>query len=155
MDVDGGTYLSFKVVVVVVVVVLAITRYPWIPAIPRVWVGYSHGSEFQTPYPYLHNPRPEHRGYSHTCAKPYLLLDQCSICPIDCWSVHHSAEFLDWMWDAHCTIIVIFIPAGCTGLFSHVMSEFSIPSNIPSKDQHMKILQINSFINLRKAPPHR
>ena len=34
----------------------------------RLW--YSHGSEFQTPYPYLHNPWPKHHGYSCTCAKP-------------------------------------------------------------------------------------
>jgi hypothetical protein len=76
MDVDGGTYLSFEVVVivVVVVVVLVITRYPWIPVILWVRVRYSHGSEFQTPYLYLHNLWPERCGYSHTCAKPYGFL---------------------------------------------------------------------------------
>jgi hypothetical protein len=42
--------------------------------------------------------------------------DQCSIWLIDCWSVHRSEEFLVWMWKMHSTIIVIFVPAGCTGL---------------------------------------
>ena len=46
-----------------------------------------------------------------------LPLDQCSIWLIDCWSVHRSEEFLNWMWDTHPYIIVIFVPAGCTGLF--------------------------------------
>jgi hypothetical protein len=38
--------------------------------------------------------------------------DQCSIWLIDCWSVHHSEEFLSWMWKTHSTIIIIFVPAG-------------------------------------------
>jgi hypothetical protein len=43
--------------------------------------------------------------------------DQCSIWLIDCWSVHRSDEFLSWMWNTRPFIIVIFVPAGCTGLF--------------------------------------
>jgi hypothetical protein len=46
-----------------------------------------------------------------------LLPDQCSIWLIDCWLVHRSKEFLNWMWTTHPTIIIIFVPAGCTGLF--------------------------------------
>lgn len=43
--------------------------------------------------------------------------EQCSIWKIDCWSVHKSKEFLDWMKGTHPTIIVIFVPGGCTGLW--------------------------------------
>jgi len=36
---------------------------------------------------------------------------------IDCWSVHKSAEFWVWMKKNHSTIIVLFVPGGCTGLW--------------------------------------
>ena len=42
---------------------------------------------------------------------------QCSLWLIDCWSVHCSDEFLSWMATHHETIIILFVPAGCTGLF--------------------------------------
>ena len=45
----------------------------------------------------------------HNCPNsPALLL-------FDCWSVHKSAEFLDWMKNEHPDFHVVFIPAGCTG----------------------------------------
>lgn len=46
-----------------------------------------------------------------------LPLAQCSLWLIDCWSVHRSKEFLTWIGLHHTTIIVIFVPAGLTGLF--------------------------------------
>ncbi|KAJ7362495.1 hypothetical protein DFH08DRAFT_639504, partial [Mycena albidolilacea] len=39
---------------------------------------------------------------------------QISIWKIDCWSVHKSKEFLAWMKKNHPTIIVLFVPGGCT-----------------------------------------
>lgn len=42
---------------------------------------------------------------------------QCSIWLIDCWSVHRSEEFLAWIRKYHDTIIVLFVPAGLTGIF--------------------------------------
>jgi hypothetical protein len=42
---------------------------------------------------------------------------QRSLWLIDCRSVHRSDEFLSWMATHHETIIILFIPAGCTGLF--------------------------------------
>lgn len=42
---------------------------------------------------------------------------QYSIWKIDCWSVHKSKEFRAWMKKAHPTIIIIYIPGGCTGLW--------------------------------------
>jgi hypothetical protein len=46
-----------------------------------------------------------------------LASTQSSIWKIDCWSVHKSQEFLGWMKKAHPTIIIIFVPGGCTGMF--------------------------------------
>jgi hypothetical protein len=43
--------------------------------------------------------------------------DQRSIWQIDCWSVHRSDEFLNWMGKNHESIIVDFVPARITGLF--------------------------------------
>ncbi|KJA18870.1 hypothetical protein HYPSUDRAFT_121503, partial [Hypholoma sublateritium FD-334 SS-4] len=45
-----------------------------------------------------------------------LPLSQCALWLIDCWSVHRSEEFLTWMATFHPTIIILFVPAGCTGL---------------------------------------
>ncbi|KAF7341463.1 ATP-binding cassette sub-family A member 6 [Mycena venus] len=42
---------------------------------------------------------------------------QFSIWTIDCWSVHRSKEFLDWMKQNHPTIILFFVPGGCTGVW--------------------------------------
>ncbi|HEV7738215.1 MAG TPA: hypothetical protein VGO47_12700, partial [Chlamydiales bacterium] len=36
---------------------------------------------------------------------------------IDCWTVHCSWEFLGWMKEHHPNIIVLFVPANCTGVF--------------------------------------
>ncbi|VDC01186.1 unnamed protein product [Peniophora sp. CBMAI 1063] len=36
---------------------------------------------------------------------------------IDVWSVHRSKEFRKWMHDHHPKIIILYVPAGCTGLF--------------------------------------
>ncbi|KAH9991225.1 hypothetical protein BJV74DRAFT_772349 [Russula compacta] len=49
---------------------------------------------------------------------------QCSIWKIDCWSVHKLEEFLSWMKKTHPTIIIIFIPGCCTGVWQPLMSEF-------------------------------
>jgi len=46
-----------------------------------------------------------------------LPLTQHSIWKIDCWSVHKSAEIRVWIKKNHSTIIVLFIPGGCTGLW--------------------------------------
>ena len=46
-----------------------------------------------------------------------LPLSHCVLWLINCWSVHHSEEFLLWMATFHLTIIIIFVPTGCTGLF--------------------------------------
>lgn len=42
---------------------------------------------------------------------------QKSIWYIDVWSVHRSKEFREWMKKNHPTIIVLFVPGGCTGVF--------------------------------------
>ena len=42
--------------------------------------------------------------------------DQRSLWFIDVWSVHQSEEFLGWMGDMHLTILIDFVPGGCTGV---------------------------------------
>jgi len=55
--------------------------------------------------------------FDKTKAELKLPSTQSSIWKIDCWSVHKSKEFLGWMKKAHPTIIIIFVPGGCTGVF--------------------------------------
>ncbi|THU96552.1 hypothetical protein K435DRAFT_664194 [Dendrothele bispora CBS 962.96] len=43
--------------------------------------------------------------------------NQFSLWKIDCWSVHRSEEFLTWMKVTHPSIIILFVPGSCTGLF--------------------------------------
>jgi hypothetical protein len=42
-------------------------------------------------------------------------LDYPCIWIIDCWSVHKSALFLDWLRETYSWIHVLFVPANCTG----------------------------------------
>ncbi|KAF8599168.1 hypothetical protein BDV93DRAFT_449716 [Ceratobasidium sp. AG-I] len=42
---------------------------------------------------------------------------QRCILQVDCWSVHRSAEFRDWMAANYSWIILQYVPGGCTGLF--------------------------------------
>ncbi|KAF8235473.1 hypothetical protein L208DRAFT_1151793, partial [Tricholoma matsutake] len=42
--------------------------------------------------------------------------DQCSLWQIDCWSVHRSDEFLNWMGKNHEMILTHFVPVCMTGL---------------------------------------
>ena len=42
---------------------------------------------------------------------------QCSLWMIDCWLVHKSKEFCDWIKKTHPTIIISYIPGGCTGVW--------------------------------------
>jgi len=55
--------------------------------------------------------------YQRTKASLGLPEDQRSVWQIDCWSVHRSDEFLDWMGLNHEMIIIDFVPARLTGLF--------------------------------------
>ena len=43
--------------------------------------------------------------------------DQVCLWTIDCWSVHRSQEFRDWMRDNYPWILVRYVPGGCTGVF--------------------------------------
>jgi hypothetical protein len=43
--------------------------------------------------------------------------EQKTIWQIDVWSVHRSAEFRKWMKEEHPTIILVYVPGGCTGIF--------------------------------------
>ena len=43
--------------------------------------------------------------------------NQICIWQIDCWSVHQSAEFRDWIYDTYPWIQIHYVPTNCTGLF--------------------------------------
>ncbi|KAG9121183.1 hypothetical protein FRC07_002967 [Ceratobasidium sp. 392] len=42
---------------------------------------------------------------------------QRCILQVDCWSVHRSAEFRNWMSAQYPWITILYVPGGCTGLF--------------------------------------
>ncbi|KAG9122254.1 hypothetical protein FRC07_001460 [Ceratobasidium sp. 392] len=50
-------------------------------------------------------------------AKHGLPADQRCILQLDCWSVHRSTHFRDWMKENHPSILLMYVPGGCTGLF--------------------------------------
>lgn len=41
---------------------------------------------------------------------------QCSLWQIDVWAVHRSREFILWLYNNHPTILLDFVPGGCTGV---------------------------------------
>lgn len=43
--------------------------------------------------------------------------DSKMILYIDAWTVHRSKEFRNWIKEDHPEVIVLFVPAGCTGIF--------------------------------------
>ena len=43
--------------------------------------------------------------------------DQVCLWIIDCWSVHRSQEFRDWMRTHYPWILIRYVPGGCTGVF--------------------------------------
>lgn len=60
------------------------------------------------------------------CLAPYFVAQrqqhglpdtQRCILQIDCWTVHRSAKFRDWMAKNYPWIIILYVPGGCTGLF--------------------------------------
>jgi hypothetical protein len=53
-----------------------------------------------------------------TFTKTKLNLQQDQKCIIlDCWSVHKSARFRQYIQDNHKDICLLYVPAGCTGKF--------------------------------------
>jgi hypothetical protein len=46
-----------------------------------------------------------------------LLPTQKSLWQIDLWSVHWSDKFHMWLKKMHPTIMIDYVPGGCTGLF--------------------------------------
>ena len=65
------------------------------------------------------------RSYINDIIAPYfdrkkaensLPASQCSLLQLDVWSVHRSEEFRGWMHAHHPTIILDYVPGGCTGI---------------------------------------
>ena len=42
---------------------------------------------------------------------------QVCIWTIDCWLIHHSQEFRDWMQESYLLILMRYVPGRCTGIF--------------------------------------
>jgi hypothetical protein len=66
------------------------------------------------------------RSYINDIIAPYfdqkkaengLPASQCSLLQLDVWSVHRSEEFRGWMRTNHPTIILDYVPGGCTGIY--------------------------------------
>jgi hypothetical protein len=51
------------------------------------------------------------------CRRLNLPATQRCILQIDCWSVHRSLQFRNWMANNFPWIILMYVPGGCTGLF--------------------------------------
>ena len=49
-------------------------------------------------------------------AENSLPTSQCSLLQLDIWSVYRSEEFRGWMRTHHPTIILNYVPGGCTGI---------------------------------------
>jgi DDE superfamily endonuclease len=54
--------------------------------------------------------------FEETKARLGCLEGQRSLWTIDVWAVHRSEAFLDWMANEHPTILIDFVPGGCTGV---------------------------------------
>ena len=39
---------------------------------------------------------------------------------LDCWSVHMSREFIDWIKEVYPTILLVFIPTNCTSIYQPI-----------------------------------
>lgn len=50
-------------------------------------------------------------------AKHELSLEAKMVLYLDCWTVHRSKEFRAWMKNDQSHIILIYVPANCTGVF--------------------------------------
>lgn len=46
----------------------------------------------------------------------YLPMNQQMVLNLDCWKVHISEEFRDWIKASHPYISLIYVPGGCTGV---------------------------------------
>lgn len=51
-------------------------------------------------------------------AKYFLDKKAKMILYLDFWSVHRGQPFRDWLSQNHPELILLFVPANCTGIFS-------------------------------------
>jgi DDE superfamily endonuclease len=73
---------------------------------------HNHWSSQQSMLDYVQkiiDPWVKRKREEHNCLDSHVLL------LFDCWSVHKSKEFMDWMRAERPDYHIVFIPAGCTG----------------------------------------
>ncbi|KAF8239302.1 hypothetical protein L208DRAFT_1238120, partial [Tricholoma matsutake] len=70
---------------------------------------------------------------------------QCALWQINVWSVHQSQEFWDWIRDKHPTILIDFIPGGCTGIHQPCDVGIQCPLKLSLKHSYHEDV-INQFL---------
>lgn len=90
---------------------------------------------------------------------------QKSIFYIDSWSVHRSAEFRTWMKKNHTNIIILYVPAGCTGdlqpndtlinrIFKHAMTRAYHKGLVDDLFDQLCNLSDNETVDLQRNLAH-
>lgn len=75
----------------------------------------SHWSSFTTTQAWINDIVLPYR--ATMIEKHFLSPDAKMILYIDSWTVHRSKEFRNWIKEKHSGLIVLYVPAGCTGIF--------------------------------------
>ena len=77
---------------------------------------------------------------------------QCSIWKIDCWSVHKSDDFLTWMKKNHKSIIIIFVPGGCTGVWQplDIGIQWLLKLSLKRSAHHDVVKEVSDQISARE-----
>ena len=73
---------------------------------------------------------------------------------LDCWSVHTSQEFRDWMKEAYPHFHLVYVPAGCTGIAqpADVILQRPLKAGIVNAFSHWMATEIHLLIKLGAAP---
>ncbi|KAF8604335.1 hypothetical protein BDV93DRAFT_440797, partial [Ceratobasidium sp. AG-I] len=74
---------------------------------------------------------------------------------LDCWSVHRSKEFLDWMRQNHSFIRIVFVPGGCTctGKAQPCDINYQRPLKHIVKSECLKYLVAQTDLQLQRGIP--
>ena len=88
--------------------------------------------------------------------------NQVCLWTIDCWSVHRSQEFRDWMRENYPWILMQYVPGGCTGIiqlcdvgiqwiFKHTMKKTTVSHIVKEIVVHLNNNKDPGMIMLTKT----
>ena len=77
---------------------------------------------------------------------------QKTLWQIDVWSVHRSAEFREWMRKNHPTIIIDYVPGGCTGVAQPCDVGIQRPFKLSTKRSYHQDLVKEIFNQHQNSP---